>query len=49
MATVNEKMINLADEIRILSNTEDKLGLDAMATNVAIANAEVATQADLIY
>lgn len=48
MATVSEKMTNLADEIRVLSGTEDKLGLDAMATHVCDANDEVSTQAELL-
>lgn len=48
MATVNEKMIALADEIRILSGTTDLMGLDAMKTNVADANIELNTQSNLI-
>lgn len=48
MATVNEKLTNLADKIRVLSGTENAMGLDAMATHVGNANTEVATQADLI-
>lgn len=41
MATVNEKMTALADEIRILSGTEDTMGLDAMKNNVNTANSAV--------
>lgn len=46
--SVNEKMTALADEIRELSGTTDKLGLDAMATNVSDANDEIAEQTDLL-
>lgn len=41
MATVNEKMTALADEIRILSGTEGTMGLDAMKNNVNAANSAV--------
>ena len=46
--SVNSKMTALADEIRILSGTEDTMGLDAMKTNVNQANSNVETEADLI-
>lgn len=46
--SVNEKMTALADEIRTLSGTTGTMGLDDMKTNVATANADVATEADLI-
>jgi outer membrane murein-binding lipoprotein Lpp len=39
--SVNEKMAAIASEIRELSGTEDKLGLDAMAANIAVANDEI--------
>ena len=48
MATVNEKMPALADEIRILSGTEDAMGLDAMKNNVSTANDNITTEAELI-
>ena len=48
MATVNEKMTALADEIRTLSGDEGKLGLDAMATHVGDANTEINGQAQLL-
>lgn len=46
--SVNSKMTALADKIRVLSGTEDAMGLDDMATNVGNANTEVDSQADLI-
>lgn len=46
--SVNTKMTALADEIRTLSGTTDKLGLDAMKSNVNEANGEIDDQADLI-
>ena len=46
--SVNTKMTALADEIRELSGTTDKLGLDAMTDSVGSANAEVASQEELI-
>ena len=48
MATINEKMTNLADEIRTLSGTSSPMGLDGMITNIENANNEIDTQADLI-
>lgn len=48
MATVNEKMTALADEIRELSGASGKLGLDDMTDKVDEVNAEVNSQADLI-
>lgn len=39
--SVNSKMTALADEIRILSGTEDTMGLDAMKNNVNAANSAV--------
>lgn len=48
MATVNEKMTAIADEVRALSGTSDALGLDAMATNIESANTEVGAQTDLL-
>lgn len=38
MSTVNEKMTALADEIRVLSDTADKMGVDAMATTLNTEN-----------
>lgn len=46
--SVNTKMTALADEIRTLSGTTDKLGLDAMKSNVNEANGEIEGQEDLI-
>lgn len=46
--SVYAKMTAIADEIRELSGETDKLGLDAMATKTGEANAEVATQGELI-
>lgn len=48
MATVNEKMTAIANEIRTLSGTTSAMGLDAMATHVGNANSEVDSQASLI-
>ena len=48
MATVNEKMTALADEIRELSGTTSQLSIDAMTDRVDEVNAEVNSQADLI-
>ena len=48
MATVNEKMTALADEIRELSGTTTPKSLDAMASDVNTANAEITEQTDLI-
>lgn len=46
--SVNSKMTAIANEIRELSGTTSKIGLDAMATHVDAANNEVNTQAELI-
>lgn len=46
--SVNSKMTAIADEIRELSGITDPMGLDAMATNVNEANAEVVSQAEQI-
>ena len=46
--SVNEKMTNIANEIRNLSNTNEAMGLDSMASNLNTANSEVDTQAELI-
>lgn len=46
--TVKSTMTALADEIRILSGTEDAMSLDDMTTHVGTANGNVATEADLI-
>lgn len=48
MATVNEKMMALADEIRELSGTTTSKSIDAMTSDVDNANAEIAEQADLL-
>lgn len=48
MATVNEKMTAIADEVRTLSGTNDTMGLDAMASHVKTANEDVDEQTDLI-
>lgn len=46
--SLNEKMTALADEIRELSGTTTKKGIDAMTADVNAANTEVGEQADLI-
>lgn len=48
MSNVNTKMTAIADEIRELSGTIDKLSLDSMASNLSDVCEEVDTQADLI-
>ena len=48
MATVNEKMTALADEIRELSGTTTTKSIDAMTSNIDAANTEIAEQSDLI-
>lgn len=46
--SVNSKMTAIANEIRTLQGSTEKLGLDAMATQVNAANATVDAQASLI-
>ena len=46
--SVNEKMTNIANEIRSLSNTTEAMGLDSMASNLNIINNNINTQIDLI-
>lgn len=46
--SVNSKMTAIADKIRVLSGTEDAMGLDAMATHIGEANTNVSTEAGLI-
>ena len=46
--SISSKMTAIADEIRTLQGGTDKLGLDAMATQIGAANDTVATQASLI-
>lgn len=46
--TVNSKMTALADEIRELSGTTIPKGIDAMTTDVSVANIEISEQTDLI-
>lgn len=46
--SVDSKMTALADEIRTLSGTTGKLGLDSMASNISEANNEVGSQTELI-
>jgi hypothetical protein len=48
MATINEKMTALADEVRVLSGVSNKIGIDEMTTQVGSANTAVISQADLI-
>ena len=48
MATVNEKMTALADEIRTLGGGTTALSIDGMTAKVSDANAEVTSQAELI-
>ena len=46
--SVQEKMIALADQIRILSGQGQRMGLDTMAARMAEANDQVAEQTELI-
>ncbi len=46
--SVNSKMTALADEVRTLSGTTDKLSIDGMTLHTHDANGEVGTQEDLI-
>lgn len=48
MATVNNRLTAIADEIRVLSGTTEPMGLSAMATNVGAANSEVTEQTGLL-
>jgi hypothetical protein len=48
MATVNEKMTALADEIRELSGTTTSKSIDTMTTDVNTANLAINDQTDLI-
>lgn len=48
MATVNEKMTALADEVRELSGTTEAIGIDGMTSNINEANNEVESQAELL-
>ena len=48
MLIQSESLTSIADGIRVLSGTEDAMGLDAMATHVNTANNNVSTEADLI-
>ena len=46
--SVSTKMTAIADEIRILSGTDETMGLDGMASNISEANEEILSQADLL-
>lgn len=48
MATVNEKMTALADEVRELSGTTEAIGIDSMTEQVSEANNEVESQTELL-
>ena len=48
MSELNTKMTAIADEIRELSNTSNKMNLDTMTNNLSEANSEINTQTDLI-
>ena len=48
MLIQSESLTSIADEIRVLSNTEDAMSLEAMENHIGEANEDVATQADLI-
>ena len=48
MSNINEKMTALADEVRELSGTSNKLSLDAMANNINEANIEIVSQSNLL-
>ena len=46
--SVNEKMTALADEVRELSGSAAKKGIDAMTQDIGAANEEIAAQVELI-
>ena len=46
--SVNSKMTAIADQIRTLQGGTDKLGLDAMAAEIDVANRTVESQAELL-
>lgn len=46
--SIHNKMTAIADEIRELSGTTNKMGLDTMATHVGDANTEISSEAELI-
>lgn len=48
MLIKSENLVAIADKIRVLSGTEDAMGLDDMAEHVREANTDVATEAGLI-
>lgn len=48
MLVQSESLTSIADKIRVLSGTEDAMGLDAMANRVGEANTNVNTEAGLI-
>lgn len=48
MATVNEKMTALADEVRELSGTTTVKSINTMTTDINAANIEIAEQTELL-
>lgn len=48
MATVNEKLTTIANNLRTMTNTTDSMGLDAMAGHVNDANVELGEQDVLV-
>lgn len=48
MLIQSESLVSIADEVRELSDTTDKMSLSAMTSNLQEANADVNTEADLI-
>lgn len=48
MLIQSESLTAIADKIRVLSDTEDAMSLDAMESHVDEANTDVVTEADLI-
>lgn len=48
MLIQSENLTSIADEIRVLSGTEDGMGLDDMVAHIEEANTDVATEAVLI-
>lgn len=44
----SESLTAIADEIRVLSDTEDAMSLSAMESHISEANIDITTQADLI-
>lgn len=48
MLIQSESLTAIADEVRVLSGTEEAMSLDTMVEHIGEANADVSTQANLI-